>query len=94
MVTEVIALQSSTEEHNFYTQAKQQTFRMVLDEPTTSSTTYTSQDVSAFQTKLWVSVSLIIAVILGVLALVKMDMLEDSLIYRTTDGPRPIPNIS
>jgi len=94
ITTEIINLQSSTEEHSFYTQAKQQV-HLKDDAPTTTddSDTYTQDEVSAFQTKFWVAIVLTIAIILGALALVKMDMLENSLIYRTTDGPRPIPDV-
>eukprot|EP00339_Tiarina_fusa_P013603 CAMPEP_0117037662 /NCGR_PEP_ID=MMETSP0472-20121206/26555_1 /TAXON_ID=693140 ORGANISM="Tiarina fusus, Strain LIS" /NCGR_SAMPLE_ID=MMETSP0472 /ASSEMBLY_ACC=CAM_ASM_000603 /LENGTH=420 /DNA_ID=CAMNT_0004747681 /DNA_START=51 /DNA_END=1313 /DNA_ORIENTATION=+ len=96
IVTEIIGLQSSTEEHTFYTQRKQQK-RLLEEDPTgddTDSTTYTQADVQAFQTKFWVAIVLIIAAILATLTLVKMDKLENSLIYRSTDGPRPIADVS
>jgi len=96
IVSEIVGLGSSVEEHTFYTQPKQQR-KLVNDTPTGGSGTtgtYTPDEVTAFQTKFWVAITLIIAAFLATWALVKMDMLENSLIYRSTDGPRPIPDVS
>jgi len=92
LLSEVIALSGTTDEHTFYTQEKQaKSMRRVEAEP--NSNLYSADQVSAFQTKFWVAIVLAIAFIASTITLVKMDMLESSLIYRTTDGPRPIPNV-
>jgi len=92
LLSEVIALSGTTDEHTFYTQEKQaKSMRRVEAEP--NSNLYSADQVSAFQTKFWVAIVLAIAFIASAITLVKMDMLESSLIYRTTDGPRPIPNV-
>jgi|ERR1712137_431620 len=95
VVTEIVGLQSSTSEHTFYTQRKQQ-IRLVEDAPSNDpdGTTYSQDEVTAFQTKFWVAIVLIIAFIISSITLCKMDKLENSLIYRSTDAPRPIPDVS
>jgi len=97
IITEIVGVKSSTEDHTFYSQQKQQQFaKMIKEEPVSTDdedTGYTADEVTAFQTKFWVAISLIIAAIIATLALVNMDKLENSLIYKTTDGPRPIQNV-
>ena len=95
VVTQIVGLESSTNEHTFYTQRKQQ-IRLVEEEPTSDpdATTYSQDEVTAFQTKFWVAIVLIIAFFLSTITLFKMDKLENSLIYRSTDAPRPIPDVS
>ena len=100
MTTEIIGLSESTVEHTFYTQGKQlQTMHKATEFNSSASPApvatggYSPDAITAFQTQLWVAVVLIIVVILVVITLVKMDKLETSLIYRTTDGPRPIQDV-
>jgi len=91
LLSEVVSLSSTTEEHTFYTQEKQaKSMRRV---EAVGDDLYSADQVTAFQTKFWVAIVLAIAFIAASITLVKMDMLESSLIYRTTDGPRPIPDV-
>jgi len=97
LVTQVIGLGSSTSEHTAKTHfAQMRRYNAVLDDytyPYNTTGTFSQDDVTAFQTTLWVAVGLIIAAIIGILYIVKMDMLYDSLLYKTTDGPRAIPDV-
>jgi len=95
LLSEVVGLSSTTDEHTFYTQEKQAKSLLRVEAGPTppSSKGFSADQVSAFQTKFWVAIVLAIAFIAGTITIVKMDMLETSLIYRTTDGPRPIPNV-
>jgi len=99
IISEIIALKSSSVEHTFYTQNKQQEKLLIKADENPSSTDdtdsdqYTADDVTAFQTTIWVGIAFIIAAVIGSLALIKMDKLENSLIYKTTDGPRPIQDV-
>jgi len=93
LISEVITLSSTTDEHTFYTQEKQAKALRRVEATTPDDNLYSADQVSAFQTKFWVAIVLAIAFIASTITLVKMDMLESSLIYRTTDGPRPIADV-
>lgn len=54
---------------------------------------YSSFEVQQFQTSIWVAMVFAIIVIGALYTLVKMDMLYDSIVYKTTDGPKPIQNV-
>jgi hypothetical protein len=54
---------------------------------------YSPIEVQQFQTSFWVAIAFIIAAFGAIYTLVKMDMLYDSIIYKTTDGPKPIPDV-
>merc|ERR1712130_29170 len=93
LISEVITLSSTTDEHTFYTQEKRAKAMRRVEATTPGDNLYSADQVSAFQTKFWVAIVLAIAFIASTITLVKMDMLESSLIYRTTDGPRPIADV-
>jgi len=94
VTAEIVGLGSSTSEHTTKTQDTQ-----IMKVSGVSAdyyyyyNTYSQDQVSAFQTSLWVAIAFIIIVTVAIIWLVKMDVLEDSILYKTTDGPRPIPNV-
>lgn len=93
VTAEVVGLGTSTGEHTAKTQDAQiKKARGVLDDYY-NYYEYTVDDVSSFQTSLWTAWTFIIIVIIGVIWILKMDKLYDSILYKTTDGPRPIQNV-
>lgn len=93
VTAEIVGLGSSTAEHTAKTQDAQiKKARGVLYDYYYYYE-YTAEDVSSFQTSLWTALTFIVAVIIGIIWILKMDKLYDSILYKTTDGPRPIQNV-
>jgi len=90
LTTELVALSSSVSEHTMKTQSSQ--LKMTLDD-STQGTTYTFDEVSSFQTSIWTAFWLIIAMIVTIVFMFAMEGAENTIIYKTTDGPRPIPDV-
>lgn len=96
VTAEIVGLGSSTAEHNTKTQGGQLSkARRVEDEyyGYYDGPQYSQDTVSAFQTSLWVAWGFVAAVIVAIVYLCVMDKLYDSILYKTTDGPRPIQNV-
>mmetsp|Transcript_408 Transcript_408/g.1417 ORF Transcript_408/g.1417 Transcript_408/m.1417 type:complete len:408 (-) Transcript_408:56-1279(-) len=53
----------------------------------------TANEVSQFQAFIWVAVFFIAAVLFGFCLMHKMDVDYDSIVFRTVDGPREIPDV-
>jgi len=90
LTTEIVGLTSSIVDHTIKTQSVQ--LKKTLDDSTTE-TTYTLSDVQSFQTSIWTAFFLTIAMIVTLVFFCKMEGAENSIIYKTTDGPRPIPDV-
>jgi len=93
VTAEIVGLGRSTTEHTTKTQDTQIMKVTGVSADYYYYNTYSLDEVSAFQTSLWVAIAFIIIVTIAIIWLVKMDVLYDSILYKTTDGPRPIPNV-
>jgi len=89
LTTEIVGLSSSTTDHTIKTQARQ--MRKVLDDSTT--TEYTLSQVQSFQTSIWTAFFLICILVATLVFMFTMEGAENTIIYKTTDGPRPIPDV-
>ena len=90
LTTEIVGLTSSIVDHTIKTQTVQ--LKKTLDD-SSSETTYTLSDVQSFQTSIWTAFFLSIAMIATLVFFCTMEGAENSIIYKTTDGPRPIPDV-
>jgi len=89
VTTEIVGLKSSTLEHTTKTQARQ--LRSTLNND--NETEYTLNEVMSFQTSIWTAFFLTIIMIVVLTFMCKMEGAENTIIYKTTDGPRPIPDV-
>jgi len=90
LTTEIVGLSSSVADHTIKTQAYQ--LKKTLRDETTT-TEYSLSDVQSFQTSIWTAFFLTIIVIVTLKFMCSMEGAENSIIYKTTDGPRPIPDV-